>query len=324
MAGGIDKSFRGKAKALDAVRPLGICHHLGIEMTFAMPENGQAKVAERAFASLSRVCDDRPEFAGAHAGHAPGAAPDSKVVPVPLAVAEQVIGREVARHNALSGRRGQGMRGRSCRAVLAAGLAQRVRRQPTARQLYLAGLICSSVSVDRWGRVQVDNWTYGGPDTQETLLRHHGKGPILLARDPDDLSAPALAWNAKGDLICEGIEPVLAGAYASVDGIRTSKRNRKAARDAVAAGVKAADYLSDERLAAHLAAIPTPGAPVQTPGKVVAVKFGGTLRRQVSGTAQPRAEPDSAPERTAIPAEMAENLRRAEAARLAKRGYRAG
>ena len=78
VAGGIDKSFRGKARALEAVRPLGICHHLGIDMTFALPGNGQAKVAERSFASLSRACDDRPEFAGAHAGHAPGAAPDSK------------------------------------------------------------------------------------------------------------------------------------------------------------------------------------------------------------------------------------------------------
>jgi len=72
VVGGIDKSFRGKAKALDAVRPLGIGHHLGIALTFARPGNGQAKVAERTFASLSRVCDARSEFAGAHVGHTPG------------------------------------------------------------------------------------------------------------------------------------------------------------------------------------------------------------------------------------------------------------
>jgi len=215
------------------------------------------------------------------------------------------------------------MRGRSCQAVLEAGLAQRVRRQPTARQLYLAGLICSAVSVDRFGQMTVDNWTYGGPDTQEALLRYHGKGPILLGRNPDDLIAPALAWNAEGDLICEGIAPVLAGARGSVDGSRDAARNRKAARDAVAAGVAGAGYLSDMRLAATLAAIPTPGAPEQSPGPVVAGQFGGTLRRHVAEAAQARAEPDSARERTAIQAEMAENLRRAVAARLAKRGFKA-
>jgi len=272
-------------------------------MTFALPENGQAKAAERAFATLSRVIDARPEFAGAHAGHEPGAAPGPNVKPVPLALAMQVLEREVARHNALAGRRGQGMRGRSCRAVLEAGLAQRVRRQPTARQLYLAGLICSAVSVDRFGRVQVDNSTYGGPDTQEALLRHHGRGPILLGRNPDDLSAPALAWNAKGDLICEGIEPVLAGAYDSVDGIRTSKRNRKAARDAVAKGAAGAEYLSDERLAAHLAAIPTPGARC----KALARSWRASLAARCGGRA--KGQRRHGPNRTARPKERQSRLK---------------
>ena len=115
VAGGTEKkSLRGKAWALEAVIPLGICHHLGIEMTFATPGNGQAKYAERAFAVMSRRIDGRPEFAGAHAGHEPGAAPGPNIKPVPLALAMQVLEREVARHNALAGRRGQGMRGRSC------------------------------------------------------------------------------------------------------------------------------------------------------------------------------------------------------------------
>ena len=69
-----------------------------------------------------------------------------------------------------------------------------MRRQPTARQIYLAGLIYTPVKVDRWGRVQVANWTYGQPETQQDLLPCHQRGQaILLGRDPDDGRAGSAA-----------------------------------------------------------------------------------------------------------------------------------
>ncbi|MEI6100066.1 MAG: hypothetical protein WCS20_17625, partial [Alphaproteobacteria bacterium] len=200
-----------------------------------MPGNGQAKTAERIFASLSRVIDDRPEFKAAHAGHKPGAAPDSSVVPVSIATAQAVCEREVARYNAEPGRRGQGMNGRSYQAVFEALLAKRVKWTPTQRQLYLSGLISTPVKVNRWGQVTIDTWTYGAPDMQQDLLPCHKTGEILVGRVADDFSAPALAWNAKNELICEGIQPVARGAYGSVDGIRQAATNRKAAREAVSA-----------------------------------------------------------------------------------------
>ena len=75
------------------------------------------KIAERTFASLSRVIDDRPEFKGAHAGHSAGATPTSEIVPVPFAKVQAVLAREVARHNAEGGRNSQGASGRSYRRV---------------------------------------------------------------------------------------------------------------------------------------------------------------------------------------------------------------
>ena len=244
VAGGNVHKFRNSGSKVAGVKPLGICYHPGIDLHFALPGNGQAKIAERAFATLSRVIDDRPEFKGAHAGHAPGAAPDSRVVPVPMQQVEAVLRREVDRHNSEAGRRSHGARGRSYDAVCEAGLATRTKRVMTRWQAYLAGLIYSPVAVDRWGRVTVDGWTYGQPETQAALLRFHKSGAkVLLGRDPDDFSADCIAFDEDGRQICKGIAQVKAGAYGSKEGIRDAARNRKAARDATDRAAELNGYL---------------------------------------------------------------------------------
>lgn len=55
-------------------------------------------------------------------------------------------------------------------------MAQRIKRHPTARQLYLASPFYWPVSVNRHGRITVDTWVYGGPDTRAASLPHNGKG----------------------------------------------------------------------------------------------------------------------------------------------------
>lgn len=203
VAGGVKFRWRGKAKGQTDVKPLGVCFHLGIDVKFAIPKNARAKIAERTFATLSRVLDDRPEFKGAHAGHAPGAAPGRDVVPVPVATMEEVVRREIDRHNREAGRNGQGAAGRSYEQVFNAGLSECIIRRPTEKQLYLASLIYTPASVDRFGRVQIDTWTYGRANTQQELLVWQGKGQILIGRDPDDFDAPAIAFYDQGRLICK-------------------------------------------------------------------------------------------------------------------------
>lgn len=206
VAGGADFKFRNARRA-KGPQPFGICKFLGIELKFALPGNAQAKIAERIFATLSRVVDDLPEFRKAHAGRAPGASPSKDVTPVPIDQVRKVYGREIERHNAKRGRRGQGANGRSYAEIFADGRAQRTARKATKRQLYLAGLIWKPVSVDRNGQVQIDGWVYGGPDTQRALLRHNGTGQkILLGRDPDDFSAPAMAYDEGGNLIAAEVD----------------------------------------------------------------------------------------------------------------------
>ncbi len=282
VAGGTGHKFRNAATN-EGLRPLGICQNFGIDLKFALPGNAQAKIAERTFASLSRVADDRPEFKDAHAGHAPGAAPDVGIVPVPLATVEAVISRELARHNRETGRRGQGKRGRSYRDAFEDGIADRIVRRPTARQLYLASLIYKPVAVDRVGQVRVNGFIYGSHTTQEALLPYHGNGQrVLIGRDPDDLSAPAMAFDPSMELICEGIEAIQRGPYASVDGIRTAAHNRKAARDTAQKAIAANDYMTDHDLTAALAAIPTEPEELSPapPAKVVGARFGSPLRER--------------------------------------------
>lgn len=278
VAGGAKFKWRGKSKGQPGVKPLGVCYHLGIELTFAIPKNAKAKIAERTFAALSRVIDDRPEFKGAHAGHAPGAAPGKSVRPVPLALMEKVIRREIDRHNHEEGRTGQGAAGRSYEQVFRAGMAERIVRKPTSKQIYYAGLIYTPASVDRWGQVHIGRWTYGDISTQQDMLAWHGKDKeqILVGRDPDNFDAPAVAFDHRGHLICKDIIPVRAGAYDSVDGAREAAKQRKSARAAVAQAEAANGYLADAAMQAALAALGSPAvdAPAE-PAKVTRGKFGG-------------------------------------------------
>lgn len=315
VAGGNPFKFRN-AKTVDAVQPLGICKIMGINLTFALPANAQAKIAERTFATLSRVIDDRPEFKGAHAGHKAGASPDAKVTPVPIDLAMSVIQREIKRHNSEGGRRSQGARGRSYDQVFAHMVQSRAKRQPTMRQLYLAGLVWKPVSVDRLGRIVVNGWTYGEADTQEKLLRFHGKDQqILLGRDPYDFSAPAIAYDAAGHFICEGIIPVARGAYDSLDGIRKAAQNRKAARAAVQAAAVANDYLADQEFKALLAKLDESIAAKPD----VTVRGNGLLAPNFKTPLRSKAKP-KADDNQVIPADYLKIMDTALAAKMAQRG----
>ncbi|MFV0291993.1 MAG: hypothetical protein ACK5II_01700, partial [Paracoccus sp. (in: a-proteobacteria)] len=211
-------------------------------------------------------------------------------------------------HNSEAGRRSQGARGRSYAQIFQDGLAERLPKKPTATQLYYASLVYTPASVDRWGRVQIYNWTYGGPETQQDLLAYHGKGQILIGREPDNFDTPAVAFDDRGHLICRDIAPVKAGIYDSVDGAREAAKLRKSARDAVNQAEAANNYLDDMAFQAALADLPAPEAPLlPEPVKVVGAKFGGLQpqRRAIAPKAPSAAAPHK---KTNLTAEMLDNL----------------
>ena len=184
--------------------------------------------------------------------------------------------------------------------------------------------------MDRNGQVTVDGWTYGGPETQEALLRHQGRGPIQFGRNPDDLAAKAVAFDADGRPICEGIEPIAPGAYDSFEGIRTAKRNAKDIPAKVAAAKAASETLDDAEFAAAMAHLPMPSDAAPDPGagaRVVAGHFDASLAaRRTRAGPQDAAEvlakpaPARADRQDGVPAEYLRNLDAHLAQRMGSKG----
>ncbi|MEE4206238.1 MAG: transposase domain-containing protein [Erythrobacter sp.] len=309
VAGGEAKKWR--RRSADGVQPPGICHHLGIELKFALPKNAQAKLAERKFADFSRSIDDRPEFRGAHAGHAPGAAPNRAVTPVPVARLEAVLRREIERNNRERGRRGQGMNGRSYDEVFEATVAGRIKRTMTERQHYLAGLVYEPRSIDRHGRIAfAEGAVYGTPATQMALRPWHGRGPVLVGRDPDDYGLPVVVYDPDGNLIADDVQRVVPGAYDSREGAAEAARNRKAARRAIAQAAAANNYFSDTEMDAALSDLEAEcakeAAASATPERTTAPTV---VKPRFNGRGVPKA---TTPDRTtALTDEMRRNFDRA-------------
>lgn len=90
-----DKRRAGTDADPQAVR-LEACKILGIRTQFATTGKAKAKIAGRTFAPLSCMVYDRPRFASAHEGHAPGASPAVDRIPVSI---EQL--RAIHKHEAL-------------------------------------------------------------------------------------------------------------------------------------------------------------------------------------------------------------------------------
>lgn len=167
--------------------------------------------------------------------------------------------------------------------------------------------------MDRNGQVKIGTWTYGGPETMLTLLPYNGsRQRIFFGRDPNDFSAPGIAFDLAGNLICETIAPILPGKYDGTDGARSAARNRKAAAEAQQAAEDATQWLADEEMRRAWAALPdhTAAAP-RLPAKVVGARFGSPLRDRA---------PEDAPGMVSVPDEYLRNMDRALAARRGEDG----
>lgn len=297
VAGGATFKFRKRSTAAGHWEPPGICHHLGINIVFAKPANGQTKLVERSFAETSRRFDQSPELAKAHAGSRIDRKPDGKPVGVQIEDLVAAHDRCMARHNDRKRRDGFA-KGRSFAQVYQDGMAGQIKRVATARQLYLASLVYKPVSVDRNGQFQVEGHTFGQPETMPALLqffdveRGRAKDQILVGIDPADFTQPAIAFDRTGREIARDIKVVKVGKYMSAEGKRDHQRFDKAARDLTGEAAKLAKQASKALIAkgnaAFVAATP-PTAPATGSG-VVQGRFNPPLngRSGQAGAAVPQ------------------------------------
>lgn len=230
-AGQVKHKFRNQHNRRRHLEPPGICKQFGLNLHFALPKNGKAKLMERKFADMSREFDTDPAFRGAHSGSNPGERPEGNRVPVPFDVFEAVYRAKIDAFNAQKGRRSDGCRASGTRSyadafkVLQKG---RIKRTLSPAQLRLATMEWTLATVQRAGRVSgKDGWTYGEDledGSQDTLLRFVGR-KVWVGTNPLDRSEPAVVWNPEDDRLIHGaVHAVKRGAFDDAEGARHAAR----------------------------------------------------------------------------------------------------
>lgn len=297
VAGGADFKFRGKKDEATTFKPPSVTSILGINMKFAMPANGQAKLVERSFAETAKRIDCAPEFAGAHAGSRIDAKPSGKIKPVAMETVQAVFAREFAHHNARK-RSGGYIRGRSFDEAFIEGLKVTQVRRASEQQLYRASLQYSHISVSKEGRVKVGGFVYGGPKTQEALYqfydfrRQQAKEKIWVGVNPSDYSQPAVAYDNSGRPIIDKIEMIVRGEYLSQESAREAARLGKDIRKSTKAvgDLRKKISAAKEKEADAAYARNTPAPPVMPATTVIQPHFNSPLRERPTEKGQAQTE----------------------------------
>lgn len=195
ISGGTPNRYRGKVKEEDT---LGILTQMGVAIHYSLPGRGQSKPIERLWGSLTSVSKQR-QFAGAYCGNNPTNKPEefdaSKAVDI--AVLEAAIVEFIERYNNRA-HRGDGMNGKSPRAMMEELLKNTVVTQPTKEQLRLCLLAAESV------RLAPDNsiTILGNRYWSEDLAKLPSRGPYTVRFNPESAIEPVSIYDGD-NFICE-------------------------------------------------------------------------------------------------------------------------
>ncbi len=132
LTGGAKNRFRFKIKAEE---PQGLLTALGCKIHWAMPYHGQSKPIERAFKDLCESIAKHPFCAGAYTGNSPSAKPENYASKaIEIEAFRTHANRQIALHNAQTGRTGGVCNGRSFDAVYNQSYAQAPITKATPQQ----------------------------------------------------------------------------------------------------------------------------------------------------------------------------------------------
>ena len=197
LTGGTQNRYRWKHREEE---PVGIMVQLGVEVHWTTPYSGQSKPIERAWRDLAQGAAKHPRFAGAYCGNNPTAKPEnygSKAVPIEEFI--EVIGAEIARHNAKDGRRSDVCRGKMS---FIQAFKESYEKSPitkaTAEQARLWLMAAEAIRCDRKnGQIILE----GNRFWHEDLLALRGQ-TCVVRFDPQALQADLHVYRTDGTYVC--------------------------------------------------------------------------------------------------------------------------
>lgn len=201
ISGGAKTRFRFKVRDED---PQGLLLALGIapgQIHWTTPYAGQSKPIERAWRDLAEQISKHPFCDGAYTGNAPDAKPDSyNSRAIPLDDMRAHVAREVAAHNARSGRRTETAKKRSFDATFAESLAAPgviVADAPEAMKALW--LLAAEKIRARKGNGEIH---FMGNRYWSEALTGHANRDVTVRFDPDFLQEPLRVYDSENRLIC--------------------------------------------------------------------------------------------------------------------------
>ena len=281
LTGGLPNRYRG---TVSEDEPVGLLTELvgKHNVHWTTPYSGQSKPIERSFRDFASDIAKDIRLAGAYTGKDTVSKPANYGRrEIPLDVFKAVVADGVAQHNARTGRRGPGMRGRSCDAVFAAALPAAGLRMLAPERLARWLLAMQGVTAHaEHGSVQI----YGARYWSESLAaafagRAKAARRAVVRFDPERLDRPVLVELPDGRPVGlaepQGRVPYL-DAEAAKARAKTKARARKAAKAELQAALEldaaAAATLLDEVAVADPAATVESGLELDLPN-VLEVQF---------------------------------------------------
>ena len=253
LTGGLPNRYRG---TVSEDEPAGLLTELvgKHNVHWTTPYSGQSKPIERSFRDFASDIAKDIRLSGAYTGKDTVSKPANYgAKSIPLETFRVVVADGVARHNARLGRRGQGMRGRSCDQVFeqeapAAGL-RKLAPQRLARWLLASAQVTAHAE---HGSVQIHGARYWSEALGEAFAGRTARQRQALVRfDPERLDRAVIVERPDGRAV--GIaEPQGRVPYLSAEAAKEHAKAKANARKAAKAELKAALELDAAAAAALL------------------------------------------------------------------------
>lgn len=283
LTGGMKTRFRFKIKNSD---PTGVLTALGVIVHWALPYRGQSKPIERAWKDFCEDIAMHPAMAGAYTGNKPTAKPENYGTrAIPIAEFRAHVERQIAKHNARTGRRTEMAKGGSLDDAFAASYAVAPVGRANIDQLALAMMEAEDRRCHRDnGSITLAGNVYWSPEIVELA------GEIVSVRcDADNLHSDIHVYRKDGRYF--GAVPVLhkTGFFDKAGAARQGKLEKDLRRK-TKAQEEAADLLTAARVAELLFG-PLDPAPQPVSGVTRIVRHGGQTVAALKQSQQAKFEP---------------------------------